>query len=177
MYISTILDIITTVFLLATLIVLIIYTYQTYRLRQETTKQTELSLRPYVILVRASYGTHRLNFENIGLSHALDVSIDILHINVFLVRFQPCNLVKRGKKEAVRALPFEKDKESEKMIKRLSSDLDFPYFKGFENVKDYPLTVRYEDIEGKRYYTQLEVRVLERKVIIKKSGRDKKPRS
>jgi len=164
---------ISTTALVITMGVIIWYALETRKLRKETVKQTELSLRPYVILIRASYGTQRLNFENIGLSHALDVSIDILKMNTFFYRFQPCHLVRHSKKEAVRALPFGKDEESEKMIKRLGPDLDFPFFKGLEKVKDYPLTVRYKNIEGTYYYTRLEVRVKERRVVILKSDKGK----
>ena len=186
MCLSNILQLVSTGALIITIGVLIWYAWETRGLRKETVRQTELSQRPYVILIRASFGTQRLNFENIGLSHALDVSIDILKMNTFFYRFQPCHLVKHGKKEAVRALPFGKDEKSEKMVKRLGPNLDFPFFKGLkdfsffkgrENVQDYPLTVRYKNIEGTPYYTQLEVRVKERRVIIKGSDKDKEPPS
>ncbi len=95
---------ISTIALVITMGVIIWYALETRKLRKETVKQTELSLRPYVILVR-SLGRYGLSFENIGLSHALNVSIDILKMNAFFYRFQPCHLVRQDKKVAIEALP------------------------------------------------------------------------
>ena len=176
MCLSTILDILTTGLLLATLGVLIKYTVETTRLRKEAVRQTELSQRPYVILIHTGSGL--LSFENIGLSHALDVSIDVQHMDVFLVRFQPCHLVRKGQKVKAGFLLVGKDAEADEIIRGFgSANIGFPFFETHENIKDYLLTVRYENIEGTRYYTQLEVRVDERRVIIKGSDKDKKPRS
>ena len=176
MCLSTILDILTTGLLLATLGVLIKYTVETTRLRKEAVRQTELSQRPYVILIHTGSGL--LSFENIGLSHALDVSVDVQHMDVFLVRLQPCHLVRKDQKVKAGFLLEGKDAEADEIIRGFGSgNIGFPFFETHENIKDYPLTVRYENIEGTRYYTRLEVRVDERRVIIKGSDKDKKPRS
>ena len=183
MCLSNILQLISTVFyvisalaLIITLCVLIWYAWETRGLRKETVRQTELSQRPYVILIHTGSGL--LSFENIGLSHALDVSIDVQHMDVFLVRFQPCHLVRKGQKVKAGFLLLGKDAEADEIIKGFgSANIGFPFFETHENIKDYPLTVRYENIEGTRYYTRLEVRVDERRVIIKGSDKDKKPRS
>ncbi len=177
MCLSTILDIIALGLLLITLIVLSIYTYQTYRLRKETVKQTELSLRPYVILTPAISG-RRLNFENIGHSHAIDVSIDILHyLNAFIVRHNPHHLVRKSQKVGVGFVLVGENEEAEEMVNASPDHLGYPFFAHLENKEDYLLTVRYKNIEGTPYYTRLEVRVHERRVIIKKFHKDKEPRS
>ena len=110
-------NMISIVALIITLGVLFWYACEARGLKKESIKQTELSLRPYVVLIRASYGTQSLNFENIGLSHALDVTIDILHMNVFLVRFQPCNLVRHGQKVKVEFLLVGKNEKADAMVK------------------------------------------------------------
>ena len=170
---------ISTIALVITMGVIIWYALETRKLRKETVKQTELSLRPYVILVRSMGGRYDLAFENIGLSHALNVSIDILKMNAFFYRFQPCYLVRQGKKVAIEALPpFGKNEESERMIRGLDDEhLGLPFFEGLDKAKDYSLTVRYKNIEGTPYYTRLEVRVEEKRVIVKESHKDKEPRS
>ncbi len=176
MCLSTILDFLTTGLLLATLGVLIKYTVETTRLRKETVRQTELGQTPCLILTPTT--TNFVYIENIGLGHALDVSIDILKIDTFLYRFDPCHLVRLGKKVKVKKLLVSAGAETDERVRRLDSiGLGFPYFIELDNKKDYPLTVRYENIEGTRYYTQLEVRVHDRRVIIKKFDKDKKPRS
>jgi len=86
-------NMISTVALIITLGVLFWYACEARGLKKESIKQTELSLRPYVILIHTGSGL--LSFENIGQSHALDVVIDILEMNFFRVRFQPCYLVRQ----------------------------------------------------------------------------------
>jgi hypothetical protein len=164
---------ISTIALVITMGVIIWYALETRKLRKETVKQTELSLRPYVILVRSMGGRYDLAFENIGQSHALDVSIDILEMNEFFYRFQPCHLVRQGKEVTVEAEPFGKNEESERMIRGLGDGLGLPFFEGLDKVKDYPLTVRYKNIEGTPYYTRLEVRVHEKRVVVLKSEKNK----
>ena len=176
MCLSNILQLVSTGALIVTLSVLIWYACETRGLRKETVKQTELSQRPYLILTPTT--TNFVYIENIGHGHALDVSIDILKIDTFLYRFDPCHLVRLGKKVKVKKLLVSAGAETDERVRRLDSiGLGFPYFIELDNKKDYPLTVRYENMEGTRYYTQLEVRVHERRVIIKKSDKDKKPRS
>jgi len=175
---ATNLDIITTGLLLVTLIVLIIYTIATWLLRQETVRQTELKLRPYIILTPNEDDESLFSFENIGNGHALDVHIDILIIDTFFYHFDPCHLVRQGKKEKVVPNALSTGIETDERVMELDSmGLGFPYFIELDNKKDYPLKVHYENIEGKRYYTRLEVRVHEHRIIIKGSDKDKEPRS
>ena len=165
-------NMISTVALLITLGVLIWYALETRKLRKETVKQTELSVRPYVILTPALV-RDGLYFENIGLSHALDVTIDILHMNVFFLRFQPCNLVRHGQKVKVEFLLVGKNKEADAMVKASPNKMGFPFFEGLEKVKDYPLTMHYKNIEGTSYYSQFEARIDEKRVIVIKSEKSK----
>ena len=165
-------NMISTVALIITLGVLIWYACEARGLKKESIKQTELSQRPYVILIHTGSGL--LSFENIGLSHALDVSVDVQHMDVFLVRLQPCHLVRKDQKVKAGFLLEGKDAEADEIIRGFGSEnIGFPFFETHENIKDYPLTVHYENIEGTRYYTRLEVRVKERRVVVLKSEKSK----
>lgn len=66
-----------------------------------------------------------------------------------------------------------KNEEADAMVKASPNRMGFPFFKGLAKVKDYPLTVRYKSIEGTSYYTKLEVRVDERRIIVIKSKKGK----
>lgn len=161
------LEIITASLLGLTLIAIIWYAWETRRLRIENVKQTELSLRPYIILYSTQAG--KIGVENIGLSHALDVVIDTLEMNVFRVLFQPRSLVRHGQPVAIEVTLEGKNPEADKMIRDFGADLGFPFFKDLEKVRDYPLTVHYKNIEGTSYFTQLEVKVKEKRIVVIKS--------
>jgi len=85
--------------------------------------------------------------------------------------------VRHGQKVKVGFLLVGRDAEADEMVKASPSNMGFPFFERLEKVKDYTLTVRYKNFEGTSYYTQLEVRVHERRVIVKESDKDKEPRS
>jgi hypothetical protein len=86
-------DTISTIAIIFTLIVLIIYTRETYRLRKETAKQTELSLRPFVVI---KVFNDRLIYKNIGHSHALDVETEPFDAEVFILKFEKWYLIEAG---------------------------------------------------------------------------------
>jgi len=72
-------DVIQAAVLIITLLVLIKYTYETAKLRQETKKQTELGMRPFVII---SYTEREDTFKlaNLGFGIALNIRIDDLSL-------------------------------------------------------------------------------------------------
>jgi hypothetical protein len=75
-----------TIVLVITLIALIKYTYETYRMRQESEKQLELSTRPFVIISPSSQaGQYEL--KNLGNSPALNVKIDDINVDGILNYF------------------------------------------------------------------------------------------
>jgi hypothetical protein len=60
--------------------ILIWYAWETFRLRVEAQKQTELSLRPCVIAIPRRADSH-WELKNIGNGTALDISIEDVHIS------------------------------------------------------------------------------------------------
>jgi hypothetical protein len=72
-------DVIQATVLIITLLVLIKYTYETSELRQETKKQTELGMRPFVII---SYmeSEDTFKYANLGFGNALKTRIDDLSL-------------------------------------------------------------------------------------------------
>lgn len=168
--ISTLFQVISTLALILTLGVLIWYAITTWLLRQETVRQTELKLRPYLILTPTK--TNLVYIENIGNGHALDVFIEdkILKRKPFFYRFNPCHLVRQSKKVKVGFVVVSTGEETDERVIELDRQgKGFPFFKHHEKRKDYSLTISYKNIEGKRYYTRLEVRVHEDRIIIKRS--------
>jgi len=153
-----------------TLVAIIWYAWETRKLRMETVKQTELSLRPYVIL-NQTY-VDRIDFENIGLSHALDVRIDDLETPLFRVLFEPCCLVRHGQSVNVKFHLEGKDQETKEILKASRSTLGFPFFKYYEPAKDYSLMIQYNNIEGISYYTLLEVKLKENRIEVIRSEKN-----
>ncbi len=86
---------ISTLALVATLIVLIFYTVFTYQLRREAGKQTELSLRPFVIIT-IDDTLNYLFYKNIGHTSALDVETEPFDADAFLLKFEKWGLVEVG---------------------------------------------------------------------------------
>ena len=110
MCISTILDIITTVFLLATLIALIIYTIATWSLRNEAIKQTELSQRPFVMIFEA--GNHRLKYKNSGQGIALNIRIKPFENGAYTFTFEKENLLSSNEVSKHDINPVAKDNKT-----------------------------------------------------------------
>jgi len=165
---STILDIITTVFLLATLIVISIYTYQTYKLRQETTnlrqettRQTELSLRPFIIIsvFEDSAGlSQRLVYKNIGHSPALDVETEPFDTETYILNFKKWGLIEIGKKQDLNPKGEVKPGLKDAFIQAVSS----PSFTPKEldkrnNDQEFILNIHYKNIEKIPYQTQVKI--------------------
>jgi len=69
------LDIVQTFVIILTLLVLIKYTYETYKLRRETEKQIKFITRPFVVINRSINGDNYV-LKNVGNGVAFNVRID-----------------------------------------------------------------------------------------------------
>jgi hypothetical protein len=70
--------IIQTFILLATAIVILFYTLETYKLRRETQRQIELQIRPFVIF---QFTGRTISLKNVGNGTALNVRLDDLALS------------------------------------------------------------------------------------------------
>ncbi len=156
MCLSTILDIITTVFLLATLIVISIYTYQTYKLRQETTRQTELSQRPFVMIFEA--GNHRLKYKNSGQGIALNIRIKPFENGAYTFTFEKENLLGSNEVSKHDINPVAKDNKTGEPYPPDTKIHFTPY--ELRNTTLHVvriIEIQYENIEQKRYQTLVKI--------------------
>ena len=161
MCLATILDIITTVFLLVTLIVLIIYTYQTYRLRQETTKQTELNLRPFIIISvfeDSAALSQRLVYRNIGHSHALDVETEPFDAEAYLLNFGKWGLIESDEQKDLKLKGEGKNGVSDALIQAVPTPSFTPKeLDEFDDERELILNIHYKNIEKVSYQTQVKI--------------------
>ena len=168
MCLSTILDIITTGFLLGTLIVISIYTYQTYKLRQETTnlrqettRQTELSLRPLIIIsvFKEMAGiSHRLVYKNIGHSPALDVETEPFDAEAYILNFGKWGLIESDEQKDLNIKGEGKTGLSDAFLQAVRTPSFTPKeLDKYNNDREFILNIHYKNIEKVSYQTQVKI--------------------
>ena len=169
---------ISTLALIATLIVLIIYTIFTYQLRKVTLKQTELRLTPWIIL---EYKIKSLRLKNIGHSPALNIRIDPIEVRdasnntMFIIKFQTHYILEPQEIAPLGCYLDFKDKELEFMKEAYGNILNFPFFPEELKVVDYPpITVFYKNLENVPFITKIQVRLKEKRLAVLKTGKVKK---
>lgn len=156
--------------LFLTLVAVIFYTYETNKLRKETFRQTELQLRP-CITMRKSGEDKKAVAMNIGHSPALNIEIEDINIKNQVISFQRRNLLKPDKDRMVKIIKknIENPKEERKIEKIIN---DFPFF----NKNDLPeghyqLTIKYKNIENKKYRSILKIHCDTRIIELLKTGK------
>jgi len=152
---ATILDIITTVFLLVTLIVLIIYTYQTYRLRQETTKQTELSQRPFVMIFDSKM--LGIRYKNSGQGIALNIEIVPYEYEDYRIAFKKETILNTKEKSTFTLYPIVTKTKTGKTLASEVINFTSNQLRRFNSDIVHNLDIRYENIEQKRYQTLVKI--------------------
>ena len=106
--------------LVATLSVIIWYTLETRKLRKETVKQTELILRPFIVIstFEDTAGlSQRLVYKNIGHSPAIDVQTESFDAESFIINFEKYGLIEIGEKKDLNPQGQGKDTLSEGLIR------------------------------------------------------------
>ena len=156
MCLATILDIITTVFLLATLIVISIYTYQTYKLRQETTRQTELSQRPFVMIFEPDL--NKIKYKNSGQGIALNISIKPYENTGYTFTFEKENLLSPNEVSKHDINPVPKDNKTREIFPPGTKIPFTPYELRSTTLNVVRIIeIQYENIEQKRYQTLVKI--------------------
>jgi len=145
-------DLVSTIALVATLIVLIFYTIYTHGLKKATVKQTELQLRPILTI---TLGTTNImnnrssaNLKNIGLSPALNIRTvvkEATHID-----FIDIPIVEKGKDKK---LAFRIDGQRHDILSEIEADVPVIKFR-----------IEYENIEKQKYITEVMLKLSEHKV-------------
>ena len=155
MCLSTILDIIATGFLLFTLIVLSIYTYQTYRLRQETVKQTELSQRPFVMIFDSKM--LGIRYKNSGQGIALNIEIMPYEYEDYRVAFKKETILNAKEKSTFTLYPIVTKTKTGKILASEAINFTPNQLRRFNSDIVHNLDIRYENIEKKRYQTRVQI--------------------
>lgn len=156
---------ISTLALVVTLAFIIKYTIETTKLRKETVRHTELSLRPCITILWRD--KDKLFLKNIGKSPALNIIIEPVEvINFCKVSFPKVGLVEVDKNEEQKFNIAMIDKESEVIRKQMEGDdyLNFPFFPAEITKEDYFLKVYYENIIKEKYYSKIKVNLTEQKL-------------
>ena len=147
---------ISTLALVATLLVLIFYTVATWSLRNQAIKQTELSQRPFVT-VYLSIPYSGLKYKNSGQGIALNIKIMPFINRNYTIEFS---------KETVLSSEEKSDLTIERTVKNTETGRpespvavhDTPQELSQRNIDDvFSYDIRYENIEKKRYQTIMKV--------------------
>lgn len=147
-------NMISTVALIITLGVFIWYAWETRKLRKETVKQTELSIRPFIVIYEGSPG--ELTYNNIGHSHAFNVEIEPVETNLWVANFHYYNLIKQEEMNKKLPITFKgKNEDKEAMIRGLVNPPFTPSELKSQNIDDkYILNIKYRNFENVLYITQ-----------------------
>lgn len=147
--------------LLATLCVIIWYAFETRRLREATVKQTELSLRPFVVIsvFEDSAGlSQRLIYKNIGHSPAIDVHTESFDAEAFILNFEKYGLIEIGEKKDLNPQGQGKDTVSEGLIRAVPSPGFTPKaLDERDSNLELILNIHYRNIENISYQTKVKI--------------------
>lgn len=145
------LDVISTFVLTITLIVLIKYTYETCKLRRQSEEQTELSIRPLIILKSIKDIPGQFAFKNLGNGPAFNIKVSEIKAwgsdEAYLAYKCKCSVIKViDSHEEIGPLRW--DIVDDNYIREsniLPPDLTFP------NYADDFIRIKYSNIIGRGY--------------------------
>ena len=138
-----------TVFLLATLIVIIVYTIKTHQMKEATVEQNELQLRPCVIVSWES-DFRGIKFNNIGNSPALNIKVMDIEIGKYIYRFEKRGLLMPNK---TTSLSFIKVGKNDPENTRYESEISLRLI----DSKEFTIEILYENIKNRQYFSKLKV--------------------
>jgi hypothetical protein len=155
------LQIISTSLLGLTLVAIIWYAWETRRLRIETVKQTELGLRPFIIIsvFEDSAGlSQRLVYRNIGHSHALDVETEPFDAEAYILTFKKWGLIESDEQKDLNPKGKGKTGVSDAFIQAVPTPSFTPKeLDEFDNNREFNLSIHYKNIEKVSYQTQVKI--------------------
>lgn len=154
-------DFISTVVIILTLIVLVFYTIATFGLRKTAIKQTELSVRPFIVIdvFKDSAGlSQRLVYKNIGHGPAIDIQTEPFDKETYFLKFNSYGLIEIGETKNLNPRGEGKDTLSNGLIQSVQTpgftpkDLDER-----DSSLDLVLTIHYKNIEKVAYKTKVKI--------------------
>lgn len=157
------LSIIQTSALIITLGVLLKYTVETTRLRKTTVKQTELQLRPCVVICYSDIrGIERYRLKNVGHSPALNISINDIENDDVKNVFTDFGILEPNEDEYMELIKVGKDDPKGTTYSRQNQLGGM----GYEEV----LTIKYRNIENKQYFSKVKIFTTKDKVEFLETG-------
>lgn len=154
-------DFISTLVLILTLIVLVFYTIATFGLKKAALKQTELTLRPFVVICTFTDNaglSERLVYKNIGHSPAIDVQTDSFDAEAFMLDFNTQSLIEVGELKEFSPKGKGKDAMGDVLIRAVPVPSFTPKALAERNSDlNIILNIRYKNIEQVCYRTKLRI--------------------
>lgn len=147
-----------------TLLVLIKYTCETYKLRMESQRQTELSIQPLIIITKSADGKYVL--KNIGTGAALNLNVgeilldetpeqNIIYIFPSYDLAQPNIEITIKSKYKVITISKETNKKSdERKVYENDDNHELSFLLSYSDNKQIEVEIKYTNIIGQRYLTK-----------------------
>lgn len=150
-------SVINCIVLFVTAVIIALYTIYTYKLFKETEKQTELSLRPFIVVYINGKDFY---VRNIGSGTAIDIEIkDLYHhpqvIDWLFLRFDKINSLIFGEEKKLNIILAGKEEDGSEFQKKdwsMEATLRPEYAR-----EDYDLSIEYKNIVGKIYNTKIQI--------------------
>ena len=149
-------DLISTLVLIITLVVIIFYTVATFGLKKAAVKQTELNLRPFVVICIHTDGSghSELVYKNIGHSPALDIRTESFDAGAFILNFDMQSLIEVGETRELNPKARGKDNLASGLISAVSDPGFTPKaLAARDSDLNLFLTISYKNIEQIGYRT------------------------
>lgn len=177
--ISLLIQVGTFVVLLCTLVKVIEYTKETAKLRKETVRQTELQLRPFVILnhydkILGHAKSNMFEYKNIGKGNAIDLQIIPLENEAMKMTFTRINVLEPNRTHKIGFHTDEKDKGKYREFMVQIDPSKIPFFSKESFGEKYDLVVKYKNIRDEKYETIMSVNVVKKELEFISSDIDRK---
>jgi len=164
MELSQWLNIVQVIVIIATLCVLIKYTYETKKLREAAVNQNEISLRPCITIYQ---NRNALFLKNIGHSPALNIFINELEFDESALLFDSVEFLEPSSSTKIWFTVARKKDLSTMMKKECNlNKIIIEVIKGRErnkneiNIDEFVLCIQYKNMQNKYYYSKVSMSLL-----------------
>jgi hypothetical protein len=156
--------------LLATLAAIIFSIWLTYEIKKTTIRQAEREVTPKIVLLN-----HRdFTYKNLGKGDAINIQVDELTIDLVSVSFKPLGLLESHSSAKVNFNIVSRNSEVEAIREGFGEVAEEilrpPFFEGLK-VPKYELTIHYQNVEKRRFMSEVLVDCDKRRIELLKSGK------